>query len=385
MAFMTLLDHDGSRCALPSEDVLPRLVALLERSMLRGRGGGAFPTATKINSAVGTRPTLIINACEGEPLVAKDFLVLQRSPGLVADGAALVARAVQAREVVFAAHQDSAMVPMLEALIAAESGRLGPATLMTVPPRYVSSEASALANAWHTGDARPLSKQRPLTSGVPLRGRPAAPAALVLNLETIARIAALWANGPGPTSWLVTVAGALSQPGVREVSGDATIAELVQAAGGDPRSQAPLLVGGYAGTWLPAEQWQRLRVADLEHVGAPLGAGLLLLLDEAECPLRTVSGILDLLAAESAGQCGPCMFGLPALAQDWRELLDPGLSRAAQSRLARRLPLVVGRGACHHPDGFAGMAGSALRVFGPHLAEHRLRGGCPDQSLVGAA
>ena len=92
------------------------------------------------------------------------------------------------------------------------------------------------------------------------------------------------------------------------------------------------------------------------------------------CGLEYTAKVLAFLAAESARQCGPCMFGLPAIAADFAELLRGG--GPATARLARRLPLLSGRGACAHPDGAARLATSALRVFGPDVAAHSAGGRC---------
>jgi NADH:ubiquinone oxidoreductase subunit F (NADH-binding) len=75
------------------------------------------------------------------------------------------------------------------------------------------------------------------------------------------------------------------------------------------------------------------------------------------------------LAAQSAGQCGPCVYGLPAVADDLTRLArgpDPGLL----ARLHRRLGEVDGRGACRHPDGAVNLVRSALQVFADDLDAH---------------
>jgi NADH:ubiquinone oxidoreductase subunit F (NADH-binding) len=79
------------------------------------------------------------------------------------------------------------------------------------------------------------------------------------------------------------------------------------------------------------------------------------------------------LADESAGQCGPCVFGLGSIAGALEELAA-GRSYQAD-RLQRWLGQVDGRGACHHPDGAVRMIRSALRVFGPEIDRHA-RGWC---------
>ena len=72
------------------------------------------------------------------------------------------------------------------------------------------------------------------------------------------------------------------------------------------------------------------------------------------------SGILDWLAEQSARQCGPCIFGLPALADAVRRT-----ARGRDGNEAQRISdLISGRGACRHPDGAVRMAMSAQEVFG---------------------
>ena len=74
------------------------------------------------------------------------------------------------------------------------------------------------------------------------------------------------------------------------------------------------------------------------------------------------------LADESAGQCGPCLFGLDAIAGELQRLAEGRTSDL--STLQRWLGQVDGRGACHHPDGVVRLIRSALAVFGPELEQH---------------
>lgn len=383
---MTVLLHDlPPRLELPSASgLLDRLVSVLADADLRGRGGGAFPTATKLRSAAGRRPVLVVNACDGEPLVAKDVTLLHRSPGLVADGVALIARAVGARSVVLAAHEGSVAERLAGDLVRTERALLPRPSVLPVPPRYVSSEASALAALLSGGPAKPTHRERPLTDGDP-RGR----SVLVLNAETVAQVALVWARARGggpadrPLTRLVTVTGAVSRPGVVEVDDTATLGGLVAAAGGHAGPATAVLVGGYGGTWRVWDEVATSSLAELARSGTALGAGLLHLLG-AECPVEAVGRIATFLAEESTGQCGPCMFGLPAVAADWWQLADPRAAGPAQERLERRLGLVAGRGACHHPDGVVRQLATALVTFGPHLAEHRT-GRCARQPIAAGA
>jgi NADH:ubiquinone oxidoreductase subunit F (NADH-binding) len=334
-----------------------RVLAMLATTDLRGHGGGWFPTATKIAAARGDRPELIVNACDGEPLVGKDATLLARRPLLVADGIAILQAILRPRRTLVAVHHGTGDTGLAEVLRAVDS------EVLVVPPRYVSSEASALASLAAGGDARPVHRDVPLTSRGPgRRHRPV----LVLNAETVARIAAVVLRGTATPTRLLSVAGHVRRPAVLEAAETSRIADLV-LGGGPTAPPRAVLVGGYGGRWHP---WSELAERTVGELSGELGAGLIMV-DAVGCPLRTVADVLAYLADQTAGQCGPCMFGLPAVAEDWRALLDPRAAVEAEWRLRRRLPVLRGRGACHHPDGAVTMAASALVVFETDLVAHR--------------
>jgi NADH:ubiquinone oxidoreductase subunit F (NADH-binding) len=77
------------------------------------------------------------------------------------------------------------------------------------------------------------------------------------------------------------------------------------------------------------------------------------------------------LALESAGQCGPCLNGLPSIAAAMAELAGNRPHPRVLDDLGRWASLVEGRGACHHPDGTVRFLRSALRVFGPEIRLHQ--------------
>jgi NADH:ubiquinone oxidoreductase subunit F (NADH-binding) len=225
----------------------------------------------------------------------------------------------------------------------------------------------------------------PVTSWQPeaiagLRGRPT----LLSNAETYAQLATLVALGPAvygregtadePGTTLLTIAG--DGPGgvVIEVPFGIALTEVLIRCGYDPG--VTVLMGGYHGAWLPPDQVSQRRISrdDLARSGATIGAGVVLPLDRDSCPVVLTSRIVAYLAGQSARRCGPCKNGLPALADATVALADTG-SAAATHRVEQLAGLVVGRGACAHPDGTVRLIRSLLTGFPDEVSAHE-RGQC---------
>jgi NADH:ubiquinone oxidoreductase subunit F (NADH-binding) len=250
-----------------------------------------------------------------------------------------------------------------------------PEVLVRPPDRFVAGEESALAQWVDTG--RSLPSFRP-DKGVALRiGRGHA---LVHNAETLAHIALIARFGPDsfrahglteePGTTLVTLTGSVASPGVVEVDRGTALRDIVARA--QPLgSLGSMLVGGYGGTWVGPEHFDTPYASlPLRTIGASAGVGVLVALDASACGLTESARIVHYMAEQSSGQCGPCVFGLPALADDLTLLARGKADRHLMARLLRRLDEVDGRGACRHPDGVVAMVRSALRVFAPDLSVH---------------
>ena len=171
----------------------------------------------------------------------------------------------------------------------------------------------------------------------------------------------------------MTISGAVAAPGVYELAFGTPMTDLLAAAGGSTEPLQALLVGGYFGTWVDSSRAFRLRLAreDLRSVGCSLGSGVLIALGESACGLHESARVIDYLAAQSAGQCGPCVFGLRAIADAFGALADGVAHERERDRVLRWTAEVRGRGACHHPDGAARFVESALDVFAEEIAWHR--------------
>jgi NADH:ubiquinone oxidoreductase subunit F (NADH-binding) len=111
-----------------------------------------------------------------------------------------------------------------------------------------------------------------------------------------------------------------------------------------------------------------------------MGIAAITALPSGACGLHTTARALRYLAEESAGQCGPCMFGLPAIADDITDLATGAAAPEDLAKLRRRLGLIPGRGACGHPDAAVSLAATALEVFADDLRAHLSGHPCPTAS-----
>jgi NADH:ubiquinone oxidoreductase subunit F (NADH-binding) len=356
------------------------MIDAVGRAGLTGRGGASFPTARKLAAVASgrRRPVVIANGTEGEPASAKDKVLLAQEPHLVLDGAVLAAEMVGAGRTVIVVHH---AVREIVQHAATERRRRGiervRVQVMTAADQFVAGEASAVVHWVERGVAKPT-RTPPRLSERGLAGRPT----LVQNVETLAHLALIARHGPSwfrsvgtpaePGSMLVTLMGALRRPGVYEVGIGTPVSEVLGLAGGTSAPLAALLVGGYFGTWVKWDSAAALpfSVAGLETVGAGPGAGLVVALPADACGLTETARVTRYLASESAGQCGPCVFGLASIAGQLEALVD---GRAHDvGRLRRWLGQVDGRGACRHPDGVVRMVGSALDLFSAEIDQHTL-------------
>jgi NADH:ubiquinone oxidoreductase subunit F (NADH-binding) len=366
---------------LASQRVLPRLLAddfpplelphdLIERlhdSGLRGRGGAAFPTGVKLEAVLGQRGRAVVvaNGTEGEPASSKDRGLMRVAPQLVLDGIAVTAAALRAKRAIVAISADA---PELER--AAVARRV---EVMRAPAGFVTGEETALIDALSGGSGKPTAKPPyPFERGVD--GAPT----LVQNVETFAHIAliarygAAWFREAGtneaPGTALVTLKGAVTRPGVHEIELGGTLAGVLAQLGGTTAPAQAFLVGGYFGGWVSARDGATLRLTP-----ETLGAGAIVAFPERVCPIADCARVARYLAGESAGQCGPCVYGLDAIAD---ALSEHARGRDRLSQLQRWTAMVKGRGACRHPDGAARFVESALTVFADHFAHHARHGQC---------
>ncbi|WP_419994868.1 NADH-ubiquinone oxidoreductase-F iron-sulfur binding region domain-containing protein [Streptomyces boninensis] len=380
---------------------LPDLISLTEAIALRGRGGAAFAMARKLRAVAAAtdgagerpRPTVIVNGCEGEPASFKDTVLLTRTPHLVLDGALLAAAALGADTVAFGVARPRAEACIRAAL--AERGlhrrgagsrsrsrslrhRAPQTSVVRVPERMVSGEASALLRAVRGGPSLP--------AGAAARAHASDEGVLLCNAETYAQLAIAARLGADayattgipaePGTLLLTLSGGVPATTVVEAPTGTPLAYLLQALGAAP-DLSGVLIGGYHGAWADPYAAREISLAHttLAASGRTLGAGAILPLPASTCPLGETARVAHWLAAESAGQCGPCRLGLPTLAGQLDAVVR-GEGRAPLAALRDTARSVRRRGACKHPDGSSRMVLSALAAFTDDLAAHVLGAGC---------
>ena len=353
------------------------LIAEVGRAGLTGRGGAGFPTARKLAAvAAGHAPVVVANGTEGEPASAKDRVLMARSPQLVLDGAVLAAELTGAGRAVIVVHRDVREI-IDEAVAERAAAGLDRVRLevRTAANGFVAGQASAVVRWVHRGVPAPTATP-PRLAQRGLRGAPT----LVQNVETLAHLAliarygAAWFRSAGtpaePGTMLVTTLGAVREPGVLEVGIGTPVGQVLELAGGASAPLQALLLGGYFGAWVDAAEasGRPFSSAGLADLGAGPGAGLIAVLPAGACGLAETARVVRYLAGESAGQCGPCRFGLPAIAGQVERLAD---GHCADPGLLRRwLGQVDGRGGCAHPDGAVRLVRSALRTFGAEVERH---------------
>lgn len=352
------------------------LIERIEQAELTGRGGAHLPSAVKwraVRQAAGVGGAVVVaNGAEGEPDSRKDVALLELRPHLVLDGLVCAAETLGAREAIVWLHDNAhvARAALSRALTERATLDEPPIRMAFGPDRYLSGESGVVVRALSGGPALPAFRTVPsAVSGVD--GMPT----LVHNVETLARVG-LVARGASCASELVTITLDSSHV-VVDVPTDADLQTVVMRALGVSEPSA-VLIGGYGGSWRAWPDLADVTLAErsLRRHGLSLGAGALRVLARGECGLHRSAEIVRFLAEQSARQCGPCLFGLAAVAERMGELAAGGRrSRRDAERIAGFVAEITGRGACHHPDGAVRMVSSALSVFADDVAAHG-RGRC---------
>jgi NADH:ubiquinone oxidoreductase subunit F (NADH-binding) len=372
-------------------------------SGLRGRGGAGFPTGVKWRTVAANRPpdaaaTVVVNGAEGEPGTFKDRAILRVNPFAVVEGALIAAHAVGADEVVIALK--TSFGPEAQRVrdavrAATDAGWCADVdvSVFTGPGEYLFGEETALlevidgrqpfprvAPPFREGIDEPGSSAQAEMAAA--GGVTAEPPVLVNNVETLANVPAIVADGAAwfrevgtdesPGTIVCTITGATQRHGVGEVAMGTPLIEVIDEVGGGARPGhhvVAVMPGASAGLLTHDQLALPLSHESMAAAGTGLGSGGFIVLDDESDVVAAVAGASRFLAVESCGQCVPCkrdgldlsrlLAALVANEADETDVktiatLTDAVSDEARCALARQHEAVVRSLLDHFPDAVLG-------------------------------
>jgi NADH-quinone oxidoreductase subunit F len=307
------------------------VIAEVEASGLRGRGGAAFPMGVKWRSVAGAAATtryVICNADESEPGTFKDRVLMEGDPFAVIESLTIAGMAVgaeqgyiyiraeypQATARLRSAIEDAEHAGLLGADVAGSGRRFG-IEIRRGGGAYICGEETALMNSIEGRRGEPRNKP-PFPTQAGLFGRPT----VINNVETLLNVPLIVTDGgdafarigtPDSTGTkLFCLSGDVGRPGLYEVPFGMSLRELLELAGTDASGLRCVLLGGAAGTFVGAEHFDMpLTFEGARAHGVSLGSGVVM----GFGPDTDFGDVLRRIAAffrdESCGQCVPCRVG----------------------------------------------------------------------------
>lgn len=311
-----------------------QIIESIERSGLRGRGGAGFPSGPKwrcVRDQSEPVKYVICNGDEGDPGAFMDRMLLESFPFRILEGAAIAAVAVGAHEVIFyIRHEYPLAVERVRAAISMceQRGWLGERLLDHDYPLRVSVKEGA--GAFVCGEETALIASLEGHRGMP-RLRPPFPAqsgllgkpTLINNVETLAAVSWIVRHGPEAYAAFGTktstgtkvfaLAGKVCRGGLIEVPMGTTIRQIVEEIGGGVghgRTFKAVQIGGPSGGCVPAKLADTpVDYESLREVGAIMGSGGLVVLDDSDCMVDIARYFLQFTQNQSCGKCTFCRIG----------------------------------------------------------------------------
>jgi formate dehydrogenase beta subunit len=301
------------------------VIAVMEKSGLRGLGGAGFPAGRKWRSvAAEAAPRLMaINIDEGEPGTFKDRWYLERDPHRFLEGALIAAWAIGIGEIyIYLRDEYHGGRALLEREVAALRAN-PPCALPLIHLRrgagaYICGEESAMIESIEGKRGMPRLRP-PYVAQVGLFGRPT----LEHNMETLHWVRAIVENG---ADWFAShgrhgrkglrsfsVSGRVKKPGVHLAPAGITVNELIAEYGGgmqDGHRFYAYLPGGASGGILPATMADiPLDFDTLNQYGCFIGSAAIVILSDKDRATAAARNLIRFFAEESCGQCTPCRVG----------------------------------------------------------------------------
>lgn len=378
------------------------VIDAIERSGLRGRGGGGFPTGTKWRFAQGAdadRKILICNADEGDPGAFMDRAILEGNPHLVLEGMIIGAYAFGAREGYIYCRAEYPLAIERLHMALEQAGQLGilgknilgtdfsfQIQLFQGAGAFVCGEETALIASIEGGRGMPRPKPPfPVQSG--LFGCPT----VINNVETLANVPRVISLRPdvynavgtekSKGTKIFSLTGKVNNTGLVEVPMGVTIRHIVYDAGGGipkKRKLKAVQMGGPSGGCIP-EKYLDLPVDydSLQTVGSIMGSGGMVVMDENTCMVEVARYFLSFTADESCGQCSPCRIGTKQMLEILTRITRGLASMDDLANLERIAHLVKSTSLCGLGQTSPNPVLATLRHFRDEYEAHVLKKQCP--------
>jgi len=385
-----------------------QVLAEVERSGLRGRGGGGFPTARKWRScrdAPGEPKYVICNGDEGDPGAFMDRSIMEGNPHAVLEGMAIGAYAIGSSQgYIYVRNEYPLAVEHLSGAIeqARELGLLGRDILgsgFSFDIRinrgggaFVCGESTALMASLEGRPGEPRAKYvHTVESG--LWGKPTN----LNNVETWANVPAIIARGG---EWFASIGtegskgtkvfslvGQVTNTGLVEVPMGITLREMIEVIGGGVKGGKAfkaVQTGGPSGGCIPAEHLDaKVDFDELTKLGSMMGSGGMIVMDEDTCMVQVARYFLNFLREESCGKCTPCREGLAQMLHILDRITHGEGEAGDVERLEQLADLLAGTALCALGRTAANPVLSTIRYFreeyDAHIAERR----CPAKQCRG--
>ena len=385
-----------------------QVLAQVERSGLRGRGGGGFPTARKWRScrnAPGQPKYVICNGDEGDPGAFMDRSIMEGNPHAILEGMALGAYAIGSSQgYIYVRNEYPLAVKHLRGAIedARAAGLLGQDILGTGfsfdirinrgGGAFVCGESTALMASLEGRPGEPRAKYvHTVESG--LREKPTN----LNNVETWANVPAIINRGG---EWFASIGtekskgtkvfslvGKVENTGLVEVPMGITLRRIIEEIGGGvPGGKAfkAVQTGGPSGGCVPAEHLDTaVDFDELTELGSMMGSGGMIVMDEDTCMVNIARYFLNFLHAESCGKCTPCREGLAQMLAILDRITHGEGRQGDIERLEELADLLEGTALCALGKTAANPVLSTIRYFRDEYDAHILQQRCPAKECRG--
>jgi NADH-quinone oxidoreductase subunit F len=325
--------------SLNREEVLEEV----RKSGLKGRGGAGFPTGVKWGFAAkapGPVKYVICNADEGDPGAYMDRAIIEGNPHLMLEGLAIAAYAIGASEgFVYIRAEYPLAVKILRNAInqARELGLLGndimgsgfdfDVEIVLGAGAFVCGEETALISSIEGKRGNPRPKP-PFPANKGLYDKPT----IINNVKTLSNVPLIFVKGAdwfssvgtekSKGTMIFSLTGKIKRAGLIEVPLGIPLGEIIFDIGGgipDGKGFKAVQLGGPSGGCIPGQYLNTpVDYADIESLGAIMGSGGMIVMDEDSCMPDMARFFMDFTKEESCGKCTPCRAGIPQML----EILD---------------------------------------------------------------